>query len=302
MKRSIKHLPKETQEELTTLLELIRHYIPKCQMVILFGSYARGNYVVWDEHIEQGVLTSYQSDYDIMIVVADSSVLHIEGRLRDKIDTKYEATFTHRRHAPVDYIVEDINKLNKALERSQYFFTDIVKEGIMLYNSKEFKLAKPRKLSFKEIKEFAVEEYENVFPAANVFLDIGNYTYINDKYINGSFQLHQACERYYHTISLVFTNYRPKSHKLNKLGARVKKFSRDLSKVFPLNTDFEKHCFDLICRAYIDARYSKNFVVTKEELKYMIERAEILKEITERICKDKIISYDAIIEQDNNAE
>ncbi len=38
-------------------------------MVILFGSYARGNYVLWDTNIEFGVHTSYQSDYDILLVV-----------------------------------------------------------------------------------------------------------------------------------------------------------------------------------------------------------------------------------------
>lgn len=52
--------------------------------------------------------------------------------------------------------------------------------------------------------------------------------------------------------------------------ARVKEFSRELSIVFPKNTDFEKRCYDLICRAYIEARYNKDFVVTKEELEYML--------------------------------
>ena len=69
MKKSIKRLPKRTQEELTVLLDLVRKSIENCQMVILFGSYARGNYVLWDSNIEFGVHTSYQSDYDILVVV-----------------------------------------------------------------------------------------------------------------------------------------------------------------------------------------------------------------------------------------
>ena len=51
MKKSIKRLPKRTQEELTVLLDLVRKSIGNCQMVILFGSYARGNYVLWDSNI-----------------------------------------------------------------------------------------------------------------------------------------------------------------------------------------------------------------------------------------------------------
>ena len=42
MKRSIKHLPKRTQEELNFLLELVVQKIKGCKMIILYGSYARG--------------------------------------------------------------------------------------------------------------------------------------------------------------------------------------------------------------------------------------------------------------------
>ena len=42
MKRFIKRLPKRTQEELTVLLDLVCKSIENCQMVVLFGSYARG--------------------------------------------------------------------------------------------------------------------------------------------------------------------------------------------------------------------------------------------------------------------
>ena len=52
MKRFIKRLPKRTQEELTVLLDLVCKSIENCQMVVLFGSYARGNYVLWDSNID----------------------------------------------------------------------------------------------------------------------------------------------------------------------------------------------------------------------------------------------------------
>lgn len=48
MKWSIKHLPKRTQEELNVLMELIVHNVPWYNMIVLYGSYARGGYVLWD--------------------------------------------------------------------------------------------------------------------------------------------------------------------------------------------------------------------------------------------------------------
>lgn len=296
MKYSIKHLPKSTQEELRTLLELILHYVPKCSMVVLYGSYARGGYVLWDERVEFGVHTSYQSDYDLMVVVDKTSTNHVENKIREKLLPKYHSIFSARRHASPQIIVEPIDRLNNELERRQYFFTEIVKEGIKIYDKKEHRLAKPRQLSFKEIKQFAVEEFQQCYPFANGLLNFGSIALGNNQCELGSFQAHQACERYYYAISLVFTNYRPKCHKLNELHAQVKEFSRDLSAVFPQNNEFEKRCYDLLCRAYIEARYNKKFVVTKEELIYMLERIELLKEITNRICTEKINSYDALIE------
>lgn len=298
MKRSIKHLPKRTQEELNTLLELITHY-SWCSMVVLYGSYARGGYVLWDEKVEFGVNTSYQSDYDIMVVVSKSNIKHVEDRLRTKVTPKYHKAFAHRRHASPQFIVEYADTLNKELERSHYFFTDIVKEGIKMYDNKEYRLSKPRELSFREIKEIAVGEFERVYPNGCNLLVTCHFTFSREMNIECAFLTHQVCERFYNAICLVYTNYRPKSHKLEELGARVKEYSREFVTVFPLNTDFEKRCFDLLCRAYIEARYNKDFIVTKEELTYMLERTEILKEITDRICQKKIDSYDIFIQQES---
>ena len=164
MKKSIKRLPKRTQEELTVLLDLVCKSIGNCQMVILFGSYARGNYVLWDTNIEFGVHTSYQSDYDILLVVTGQTK-YVERKL-NRITNKYHDLFADRRHAFPQFIVEHINTVNRNLEISQYFFTDIVKEGIMLYDSGKCELAKPRKLSFREIRDIAQKEFDELYPYA----------------------------------------------------------------------------------------------------------------------------------------
>ena len=45
MKKSIAFLPKKNREDLKYLVELILDKIPVCEMIILYGSYARGTYV-----------------------------------------------------------------------------------------------------------------------------------------------------------------------------------------------------------------------------------------------------------------
>lgn len=68
MKKSLNYLPAEKRRDLRQLVGIIREEIKDVVMVVLYGSYARGTYVDYDQRIEYGVKTYFMSDYDIMIV------------------------------------------------------------------------------------------------------------------------------------------------------------------------------------------------------------------------------------------
>jgi len=106
------------------------------------------------------------------------------------------------------------------------------------------------------------------------------------------FELHQAAERTYNTMILVFTGYKPKTHNLGKLLKMSRDFSPELSTVFPNNSKTEIHLFTLLKKAYVDARYNDKYVITADELNALIERVKKLQEIAERICKNKIASIE----------
>lgn len=127
------------------------------------------------------------------------------------------------------------------------------------------------------IKRIAVKEYERKMEFANEHFPIANFCYDKGMYVNGSFDLHQVCERCYNVISLVFNNYKPKTYDLKVLGERVKNWSRELDTIFPQTTDFEKHCYNLLYRTYIEARYNPGFTITKQEYEYLSSKTEILK-------------------------
>ena len=58
MKRSIAHLPKRKQDDLYFLVKKVVERLPQTTMIILYGSYAKGGYVEYDERIEFGIPTS----------------------------------------------------------------------------------------------------------------------------------------------------------------------------------------------------------------------------------------------------
>ena len=66
MNEALQKLPLTKQEELQRLTDLLSSY-KEVEMVILFGSYARGEYVE-DTYVEKGILYEYKSDYDLLVV------------------------------------------------------------------------------------------------------------------------------------------------------------------------------------------------------------------------------------------
>ncbi len=70
----------------------------------------------------------------------------------------------------------------------------------------------------------------------------------------------------------------------------AKNYHEDLLKIFPFDTAERKKCFELLRAAYIDARYNKDYSISKEQLQYLIERIEQLKNTTEKICLAEINS------------
>ena len=288
MNTSLNKIPHPKQEELTKIAQLVSDF-KEVEMVILFGSYARGNWVE-DKYIEKGVTYEYRSDYDLLVVLKHEHLrqkFRIEGKVKTKLIETGEVT------TPVSMIFHGIKHLNKALTIGNYFFKDIKKEGIVLYDSGKFKLAEPKQLTAEEYKKKAQDYYDQWYKSADMFFvdfksnfDRGEKD--RDYYSKAAFELHQATERYYTTILLVFTDYRPKDHNLETLGIKAEMCDKRFA-VFPQSTDEEKRLFELLKKAYIDARYKMDeYGITKEELQYLSDCVSDLKRLTAEICQEKI--------------
>jgi len=294
MKKSISYLPSTNQRDLHFLVESILNRVKQTEMIILFGSYARNKYVVYDEKYEFGKIQFYVSDYDILVVTSGISD-GIAGKALDNIEVQYyNRAKDPDRQPPVQFINIDMKKLNKELTEGRYFFTQIKQEGVILYDSGKHKLARRRKLNFEEIKQQAQEYFDEKFKIANNFLGYTEDAKRKEDYKTGSFFLHQACENYFYAIRLVYTQQNSKQHNLTKLLNSVKKYSNEFVKVFPQDTPEEKRLFELIKAAYVNGRYDPDFIVTKEDIDALILKVELLRNITQRICVNKIEDYETL--------
>jgi len=286
MKTSLEHLPENKQQELHRAIEIIREEID-LDMLILFGSYARDD---WVEDLDpETLLYRYQSDFDLLIVTEtprQANKIEQDNKLAQRLIKTIHRT-------PVSLIAEDIQFVNRRLRKSQYFYIDILREGILLYDSGKFELAEPIEITLKERKKIAEEDYEYWFGQSEMFYEdyLSNYKkgIVDKRYLSkAAFELHQVTERLCGAILLVYTRYKPSTHDLEKLGQRVASIEPKFLSVFPRATEEEKERFKLLRKAYVDARYKPSYTITKEQLEWLAERVIYLKELTEKLCKEKM--------------
>jgi HEPN domain-containing protein/predicted nucleotidyltransferase len=282
MNKSLDHLPKEKQDLIQYIVKVIVDRIGP-EKIILYGSYATGKWVE-DEYYEDGKQYDYKSDYDFLVITKSGD---------RRSDYEVQETVEHRSglNTHVSAITHDIDYINGKLSDGQYFFSDIEKEGIMLYDAGNIPLAEKRELSSQEKKEIAQNDFDHWFTSAIGFLNIAKFSLKENNLNIAAFLLHQSAERTFNAVILVFRGYKPKTHNLEKLFRYARHFGRELTHVFPRDIAEEKHLFDLLKKGYIEARYDKKYVITEIEVQILIERIEKLQKITEKICREKISAF-----------
>ena len=276
MKQTLDHLPAHKQAQLRAIVDIIRG-LTEVEMIILFGSYARGD---WVEDPGGG----YFSDVDLMILVqgervADNHNLWFKAEVRAEKVT---------RGIPVELVVHTVKDVNRKLEGGWYFFTDIYEEGVVLYDSYRHQLAEPREMTLAQRRDFAQACFDDYFGKAGRIYDVFEFCVQRGHLNEAAFELHQVTETCYKTMLLVFLAYRPKEHNIEKLGVKCSKLHEAMGGIFPMDTPEAEERFKLLKAAYVDARYSMKYRITREDLDILASHVRELRARTERICREHI--------------
>jgi predicted nucleotidyltransferase/HEPN domain-containing protein len=303
MRTSLDHLPEAKRRELARVVEILfaefEDVVAGATMphkrqgrilkIVLFGSHARGD---WVNDPDGG----YVSDYDLLVVVNHeklTQVLEYWTKAEDHLMREY--AIAHRLTAPVNFIVHSLTDVNKKLTKGRPFFVDIARDGIALYESPNSSFDQPEALSADEALREAQDNFEDWFQSACRF-----FTNANDNIGHGwskeaAFLLHQATERLYHCVLLVLTLYSHKSHRLNILRSQSEQHDARLAAAWPRDTKFQQRCFELLRRAYVDARYSPHYQISAEELAWLAERITLLQDLVRAVCEEHLAALRATI-------
>jgi predicted nucleotidyltransferase/HEPN domain-containing protein len=291
MKTSLDHLPEGKRQELQHVLEVLFREFEEATKakaarrqgrvlkVILFGSYARNDWV--DDPVG-----GYKSDYDLLIVVNDDAFADVTDYWMDA-EAHLEQAFdvAHTLTAPAQFVVHSLADVNRQLTKGRPFFTDIVKDGVVLYETPDHPFARPAKLSPEEGYTEARANFEKWFPSASNFLTLAETAVAAAMKNEAAFLLHQATERFYHCVLLTETLYSTKSHNLNFLRGQAERVAPELIPVWPRANRFEKRCWELLRRAYVEARFSDHYEISAEELAWLVERVTELQRRVRDSCE-----------------
>ncbi|WP_343683435.1 HEPN domain-containing protein [Asticcacaulis sp.] len=293
---ALEHLPDSKRRELEHVMKVLfdsfegatqtklseKRKSGRILKLILFGSYARGDWV--EDH-----LSGYRSDYDLLVVVNTQEFTDLQeywSEADDRFTREY--TLTHELKTPVSFIVHSLADVNDQLARGRPFFSDIVKDGVMLYEAEGHPLAKTIPLKPEVAQTEAQGYFSQWMDRASYNLTLAGYSIADAQWNHAAFNLHQTAEALYHCMLLTLTLYSPKSHRLTFLRSQAEGLDQALRTVWPENDRFARRCFAKLQRAYVEARYSAEYQIDLAELTWLKERIETLKGVVKAICEAKV--------------
>ncbi|MDR6846971.1 HEPN domain-containing protein [Sphingomonas sp. BE137] len=292
VRSDVDHLPSVQQGELDRVKQLLMGEFAQATAranqpwkkngrilkVILFGSYARDD---WVDEPENG----YQSDYDLLIIVSHPDLTDIADYWYVAEDKILRDTAIAR---PVNIIVHTLQDVNQALSRGEYFWVDIARDGIVLYELPGSALATPQPLTAADAYEMASTYFQDWLAKVDSGIKLAAFAHQEGELKDAAFLLHQATERAYICFLLVRTLYFPRSHNIKFLRSLAEDSEARLIEAWPRATRIDRRRFELLKRAYVEARYSASYEIGNDDLDALAQSIRALRDMIEAVSLERI--------------
>lgn len=302
LKSSLDHLPPARQAEFARIQEVILEELEtrikadgkarakryRLLKLVLFGSFAKGT---WFEDSRSG----RASDVDLLAIVSHEALTEMSAFWGEVEDRLYSDPLVKR---DVSIIVHTLQDVNRQLKDGQYFFSEIIQQGILLYEDPEPDrngnpknlLAKPAPPDPQRSATMAKTYFETWRKKADFCLNDGRRHIGGDKDENNhaAFLLHQAAESAYRMFLLTTTLYAPGTHHLGKLRNIARTIDDRLEDAWGPPQKPYKRYFELLRRAYVEARYSPSYETTQEILTWQADRIEQLIAVASELCNERL--------------
>ncbi len=103
-----------------------------------------------------------------------------------------------------------------------------------------------------------------------------------------AFLLHQAVETAYACFLLVHAFYFPRSHNIKFLRSQAEDIDKTIVATWPREQRADRRRFELLKRAYVEARYADNYDLSVEDLAWLSTASHRLEELVSAACRARI--------------
>jgi len=105
---------------------------------------------------------------------------------------------------------------------------------------------------------------------------------------HAAFRLHQATESAYICFLLVSTFYFPRSHNIKFLRSLAEDTDKRLATAWPREQRADRRRFELLKRAYVEARYSDQYDVEAADLALQLACVSQLRDLVKTVSEERI--------------
>jgi uncharacterized protein len=273
--RTVPHLPVVKQRQLSAIVGIIRD-MADVERVVLYGSHARGDWV-------DDPAGGYVSDFDLLVLVANPALADDEGLWADCQERAREVAGD----TPVSLIVHTVDDVREQLAQGRSFFRDVMTEGVALYDAGRVAITVPELTPAMHHAQ-ARESFQRHFDHADQLYRSFERNLAHGSLAIAAFELHQIAETLCKAVLVVFTAYLPKMHDLDELGRRCTRACPSLGPVVPQDARDRKRLAGLLRVAYVDARYSFAFEISREDLKALARYVSAFRARAEHACQEHL--------------
>lgn len=238
------------------------------EMIFLLGA------VVYHRSIKSIFQTSavgsqYMSNY-IVLVLLENLNNKEPHEWQDKIENQ---------GIPVTSIVLSVYTFNEWLKAGHRFAINVQQSAEILYDSGSLQLQASHTATPHD-EQIGIEKYwRDGITRAKEFLAGSELYRIRKQFAMAAFMLHQSAEQSLHTLLKVGTGYHANTHNIDRLLRYAGLVSDQLSDLFPQKTEADKQLFQLLQKAYSDARYKADYTINYDQLLCLTEKVRCMHEV-----------------------
>lgn len=253
---------------------------------ILCYGYRTSNYQDWSCFKEAtGHQDIIKATFDLLVITGNDNNL-ADHEILQKIDLLATSL-----DCEVTAVVQSLDAVHELIAKNSRFLTTIYHKAVLVYNADNGTLITPPAAPLYEATMSKIETtWNKCFSVAERFYKTACFCLDNGWNEKALFDLHQATQHTCMALLRIYTGYRSTTHNLSRLLALIENFSFVPSTIFPCSTEEETALFNLLNKAYSDARYKEDYSIPTETANLLKKRVHLLLLVAEKLYNKKMIA------------